>query len=96
MCVRPESNDGRSSGGAGHGTRRGENRWSGTRRPDGYDEPFDEEGDGLARRQASGVLYRRAEASTITIAAIPSPAQFRSWRISTLREVAAASLWPER
>eukprot|EP00971_Amphidinium_carterae_P026469 522097-Amphidinium_carterae.1 len=58
--------------------------------------PFDGdaggEGDGV--HVGIGTQFRRVEASTISITAIPAPSQFRSWRISTLREIAAASLFP--
>eukprot|EP00971_Amphidinium_carterae_P336950 6473550-Amphidinium_carterae.1 len=45
---------------------------------------------------STGAYYRRSEAASITIAAIPPPSQFRSWRLNTLREIAAAALTPDK
>eukprot|EP00971_Amphidinium_carterae_P181914 3609830-Amphidinium_carterae.2 len=68
-------------------------RWDRSRRP-GPSDPGGNDWSGM--RGEFGVRYKRAEAATITLAAVPTPAHYRSWRINSLREIAAASLFPEK
>eukprot|EP00971_Amphidinium_carterae_P308399 6128568-Amphidinium_carterae.2 len=70
-------------------------RWRGDRHGRSDGDGGSSELDGLYSATGVGAQYRRSEAATITIAAIPPPSQFRSWRMNTLREIAAASLFPE-
>eukprot|EP00971_Amphidinium_carterae_P337263 6473987-Amphidinium_carterae.1 len=75
----------------GSGHRGGDGNWRFSVHGDGSGGP---ESDGIL--YGAGVHFRRSEATSITIAAIPAPSQFRSWRLNTLREIAAASLTPDK